>query len=200
MARRVQGPVSGRVDWYTPEAEGNRLEPDKDRVRVRLRMPTEADKRLASSRSIGKRDIDGDEVRAGAYITMGQELARTCVVSVENYEKPDGALMVDGDDWADHAETSFVQEVGEVLFGALELTSDWCKVCGTNLPDGSKVCVNETCASKEIEQGEELPSEDSLGSNPSETRSDGPSVPEGQRSAPVAVPVPTGNMLLAEAS
>lgn len=183
MARKAPGTTPGRVEWYTPKADGNRLAPEDDRVRVRLRMPTAADQRRAFARAVEVRDVATGEVSVGSYAIAGQELCRLCVLEVKNYDTPAGEPMADGEDFATHAEDAFLSEVGDVLMGATALTTDWCKACGTALTDLSKACSNKKCKSKEVVEGEEAPSAASSGSSGSESLSEPQSVTEGRSDA-----------------
>ena len=189
MARKARNlPPPTKADWYVPEADGNRLAPPEDRVRVLLRTPTASDMRRAAARSVDKEDIEGGRPRMGWSVIFQQELVRLCVLRVENYDGPAGAI-VDGDDFATYGEDAFLTETGEKLITTGSLRVDFCEVCGADLPDGEKKCVNPTCPTvlegkaQEITEGEGVPSDDSSGSNGQVTPLAGRSAPEGQSSA-----------------
>lgn len=129
MARRVQGPPPGQEDWYTPIAYGNDRETEP--VKVRLRFPTESDKRQATIKAaridatlVPSENIDAANLplSMGWLVAMQEVLIQRCVLEVQNYEDASGQPIKNGQDLAQHGEDSFIREIGDVLMRGIALT------------------------------------------------------------------------------
>jgi len=129
VARRVQGPPPGREAWFTPVAFGNAKALPEDRIRVKLRYPTEGDRRRASSAAIRMEmgtaqgaTGDGPVVVKGGSVEQQIELILTeHVVEVEGYEDAAGRPITTGAQLYEYGERDIADEVYTELRAGLAL-------------------------------------------------------------------------------
>lgn len=100
MARKVKGRQPGSVWTFVPRCFDNHLAPESEKVTVRIKHP-----------SAGQlRDLAFEDSK-----TRAESILSEVVISVTNYEQPNGVPILTGSDLAKFGESEFVVAVLEAI-------------------------------------------------------------------------------------
>ena len=115
MAYKIPGPAHDTVRWYVPDVEGNETRKGDQQVRVKLRHPTEGERR---------RFIADYHNKEGDVVAWQDHVLEACVLDVENYETASGAPIKTAEDLIKHGEVILVSNVAAEAASGYQLTED----------------------------------------------------------------------------